>query len=299
VSFQPVSQGDVALVKIEKSNQPMITLADSSDVKLGADVMAIGYPASADSGADATVEPAVKDGKITAKRTENSLPFFETNADATRGMSGGPVTNLNGDVVGLISHSLPPGVPAANNDVAATGQPGNADTPPQNVLTASSVISRELGKAGVKNELGKIDRDFRGGLDDYLAGRYTASIEKFDQVLAAVPSQAQAQEYRQQAVSLRSTQGDPRGSRVSLFVILGGAGLLAIVLAGVIILLVRRNRPATPRAAIPSAAIPSAQAPTSGNAARPELTYCTNCGHGAPPGTSSCATCGKQFAGTP
>ena len=45
VSFHPVSDGDVTLLKVEKSNQPMVVLADSSEIQIGTDVLAIGYPA--------------------------------------------------------------------------------------------------------------------------------------------------------------------------------------------------------------------------------------------------------------
>jgi serine protease Do len=188
VSFRPVSDGDVALLKVEKSNQPMVKLADSSDVSVGTDVLAIGYPASADAISDATFEPSNKDGKISNKRTENGLPFYETSAATTQGMSGGPVANLNGEIIGLISHG-----PAGEKQAF-------------NFLAASSLIAEGLGKSGVNNDLGKIDKDYRDGLDAYYAGRYTSAIEKFDAVLVAVPSHAQAQEFQQKAVALSSSR---------------------------------------------------------------------------------------------
>jgi serine protease Do len=280
VSLQPASAGDVALVKVEKSNQPMVTLSDSSDVPVGTDVLAIGYPAAADSVSDATLEPSTRDGTISKAGTEKGAAFFETSAAPTPGMIGGPVASLNGDVVGLVSHG-----PSAEN-------------PAGNLLAASSVISKELAKAGVDNQLGKIDRDFRGGLNDYYEGRYTAAIEKFDQVLAVVPSHAQAQEYRQQAIGLRTTEGDPAPVDLGRPAIFGGAGLLLVGAILLPILLVLRHRrrlgPAATRTH-PTEAGQSLAIAGGGSAQAPALTYCANCGQGAPPGTSSCATCGKQF----
>ncbi len=228
VSFHPVSGGDVALLKVEKTNTPMVKLANSADINVGTDVLAIGYPASADAISDATFEPSNKDGKISNKRTEGGVPFYETSAATTQGMSGGPVANLDGEIIGLVSHG-----PAAEKQAF-------------NFLAASSLIAEELSKSGVKNDLGKIDTDYRDGLNAYYDGRYSDSIERFDAVLAAVPSHAQAQEYRQKAVGLRETEGDP-GLGKGLLLIGGIGGLLVLVIIAVVIVVVvsrGRKRPA-------------------------------------------------------
>jgi S1-C subfamily serine protease len=331
VSFHPVSGGDVTLLKVEKSNQPMVTLARSADINIGTDVLAIGYPASADSISDATLEPSNKDGKISNRRTEGGVPFYETSAATTQGMSGGPVANLDGDIIGLISHG-----PAAEKQAF-------------NFLAASSLIAEELAKAGVKNTLGKIDNDYRDGLNEYYEGHYTAAIEKFDSVLATVPSHAQAQEYRQQAVALRETEGDTGNLSAGLVVILGAIAGFLIIAAAVVVLLVLRSRqkarqpagyrlapviyppisagpalaesPTAPPISAPPAA-PPVFAPPAGPPVQvssappvpvpqhspvatvtsqlvappaPSIVYCSNCGNGSPPGTKFCSTCGQQF----
>ena len=291
VSFQPVSKGDVGLVKIEKSNQPMVTLADP-DVKAGTEVLAIGYPALADSGADGTLEPSTEDGKIGEKRTQAGVTFYQTTAMTQALSAGGPAANLNGDVVGLVSHA------------AAAGQQTAS------LLAATPVISQELAKAGVKNELGKIDKDFRRGLSDYYAGRYTPAIEAFDQVLAAVPSHAQAQDYRQQAVSLRTKEGDPAKVGLGLLGSFGTTrglllvGAIVVVIISVVLLLVRRKRtPPLAKVESPAAGGPIQQVAIKQVAIQqvavrqtaPALTYCSNCSRGWPPATLACATCGQQF----
>jgi hypothetical protein len=167
------------------------------------------------------------------------VSFYETSAATTQGMSGGPVANLNGDVIGLISHG-----PAAQKQAF-------------NFLAGSSVIAEELSKAGVKNELGKIDKDYRDGLNDYYEGRYTSAIEKFDQVLAAVPSHAQAQDYRQQAVGRRTSEGDPSNAGLGPLIIFGAGGFFLVIVIVVIILLVRRNKRSKQAAAgYPMAPVP-------------------------------------------
>jgi len=227
VSFHPVSGGDVALLKVEKTNTPMVQLADSSDINVGTDVLAIGYPASADNISDATFEPSTKDGKISNKRTEGGVPFYETSAATTQGMSGGPVANLDGDIIGVISHGPP------------------AEKQAFNFIAASSLISEELSKSGVKNDFGKIDTDYQDGLNAYYDGRYSNSIEKFDAVLAAVPSHAQAQEYRQKAVGLRETNGDPGLGTGILIAGIGGLVLILIIVVVVIGMVIRGKKRTT------------------------------------------------------
>lgn len=306
VSLHPVSEGDIALLKIEKSNQPMVLLADTTDIKLGTDVLAVGYPAPADDVSAATVAPeqvapSQQEGRIDNRRTEGGGPFYDTGAATSPGMSGGPVTNLDGDVMGLLSY----------------GPAGERPVP--DVLAASSVIAEELARNDVRNELGKIDNDYRSGLDDYYNGRYSAAIEKFDQVLATVPSHAQAQEYRQQALSLRGAE--VKGIPTPLVVALGfGACVLVVAVTMAVTLVVVRGRRRSPPLAMaggpmvttgpavgtvpnPTLLAPTVPAPTSPvrppQAGTPTPTvaqvYCTTCGTGSPAGTAVCATCSARL----
>ncbi len=264
VSFQPSAEGDIGLVKIEKSNQPIVTLADSSKLSVGTDVLAIGYPAATNQ-SDNSLEPSNGYGKISADRTVGTVPLYQTSVATTESMSGGPVADLNGDIVGLVSAG-----PAT-------------DATSYNFLAASSVIAKALVKAGVKNDLGKVDKDYRAGLAAYYDGRYTAAIEAFDQVLATVPSQAQAQQFRLEAVNRRNTEGDPvtpdSGEIVTRY------RSPAILIAAIVVLLAglilggrwrARSHPTPP-------------------AAQPSRVYCTNCSTAAPPGATHCDTCHKEF----
>ena len=65
------------------------------------------------------------------------------------------------------------------------------------------MLADDLDANEVDNELGKIDNDFRAGLDAYTEGRYDDCIRSLDDVLAALPTHEQALELRQQAVALR------------------------------------------------------------------------------------------------
>ena len=82
----------------------MVQLADSSDINVGTDVLAIGYPASADNISDATFEPSNKEARSATSALRVGFRSTRRSAATTQGMSGGPVANLDGDIIGLISH---------------------------------------------------------------------------------------------------------------------------------------------------------------------------------------------------
>lgn len=92
------SNSDVALIKIEGKNFPFLKLGNSDLVDVAQPVMAIGTPA----GLQATVTVGV----VSAKRRNNLdlariEDFIQTDAAINRGNSGGPLLNIDGEVIGL------------------------------------------------------------------------------------------------------------------------------------------------------------------------------------------------------
>lgn len=98
-------QTDLALLKIEAGRPlPAAPLADSDKVRVGEWVLAIGNPY----GFDRTVSFGIVSGKgrfIPGMNTEVPLlnDFIQTDALIDPGNSGGPLVNLNGQVVGINS----------------------------------------------------------------------------------------------------------------------------------------------------------------------------------------------------
>ena len=88
---------DVAVVKIEASGLPAVKIGDSSRLKVGEWVMAIGSPFG--------LENSVTAGIVSAKQrdTGDYLPFIQTDVAINPGNSGGPLINLRGEVVGINS----------------------------------------------------------------------------------------------------------------------------------------------------------------------------------------------------
>jgi serine protease Do len=88
---------DVAVVKINASNLPAITIGDSNKVRVGEWVLAIGSPF----GLDNTVTAGIVSAK--GRDTGDYLPFIQTDVAVNPGNSGGPLINMAGEVIGINS----------------------------------------------------------------------------------------------------------------------------------------------------------------------------------------------------
>jgi serine protease Do len=88
---------DVALVKIDSSNLPRLTMGDSSKLRVGEWVIAIGSPFG--------LENTVTAGIVSAnsRDTGDYLPLIQTDVAVNPGNSGGPLINMRGEVIGINS----------------------------------------------------------------------------------------------------------------------------------------------------------------------------------------------------
>ena len=92
-------RSDVALLKIEGKNLPVLKLGKSQDLKAGQWVVAIGSPF----GFDHTVTQGIISAIGRSLPNESYVPFIQTDVPINPGNSGGPLFNLTGEVVGINS----------------------------------------------------------------------------------------------------------------------------------------------------------------------------------------------------
>ncbi len=90
---------DVALLKIEATGLPKITVGDPNKLKVGEWVVAIGSPF----GFDSSVTAGIVSAKGRSLPQDNFVPFIQTDVAINPGNSGGPLFNMNGEVVGINS----------------------------------------------------------------------------------------------------------------------------------------------------------------------------------------------------
>lgn len=233
VDYQPLAEGDVALVKIEEEGLPTLQLSDS-DLAIGTPVLSVGFPGSTAEVTDPSLEPTFKAGQISAERTVAGNPFAETSAALTGGMSGGPTVDREGRVIGVNSFG-PGGEPQAFNYVAV-----------------GSSLEGLLGRNGVDNEPGPVDVAYRAGLDAYYSGNNNEALAQFDRVLDVAASHEQAQEYRRLAIERGGVEGaaappvapagDDSGMSTTTMILIGAGAAVVLIAAGTTVLLVRRRQ---------------------------------------------------------
>lgn len=90
---------DVALLKIEATGLPKVTLGNPELLKVGEWVLAIGSPF----GFDSSVTAGIVSAKGRSLPQENFVPFIQTDVAINPGNSGGPLFNMQGEVVGINS----------------------------------------------------------------------------------------------------------------------------------------------------------------------------------------------------
>ena len=90
---------DVAVLKIDAKNLPVVPIGKSSDLKVGEWVLAIGSPF----GLESTVTAGVVSAKGRSLPDDSQVPFIQTDVAVNPGNSGGPLFNTRGEVVGINS----------------------------------------------------------------------------------------------------------------------------------------------------------------------------------------------------
>lgn len=150
VGSDPLS--DIALLKVDAKGLPTLELGESENLKPGEWVVAIGSPFNFDQ--------SVTAGIVSAKGRSNAqqqyVPFIQTDVAINRGNSGGPLLNLDGEVVGVnswilsssggfigLSFSIP--IETASNTIAQLREHGKVSRGLLGVQIQA--VSRELAEA--------------------------------------------------------------------------------------------------------------------------------------------------------
>jgi serine protease Do len=92
-------KSDVALIKIDAKNLPVVKIGHASDVKVGQWVVAMGSPF----GFENSVTAGIVSAKSRSLPGDGYVPFIQTDVAVNPGNSGGPLFDLDGNVVGINS----------------------------------------------------------------------------------------------------------------------------------------------------------------------------------------------------
>jgi serine protease Do len=241
---------DVAVIKIEVKNAPILKLSDSDKVQLQDHVTVVGYPGAADTfnsgllSSRSALEATINDGKISARKQATSgAPILQTSTPATHGNSGGPVLNDASEVVGLLTFR---GDTVNDQEVSGFA-----------FIVPSNTVMEYVKSAGATNTEGPTDRVFREGLDLYWDQYYSSAIPKFEEVKRLFPQHSEVDRLIQS-----SQQAKAEGKERSSFplwlvgVILGVLFilLLLIIIIAVVVVMMRRRGKAKHQVGSPGAA---------------------------------------------
>ena len=90
---------DVAVLKIDAKDLPVVNLPAADEVKVGEWVLAIGSPY----GFENSVTAGIVSAKSRALPDGSYVPFIQTDVAVNPGNSGGPLFNMKGEVIGINS----------------------------------------------------------------------------------------------------------------------------------------------------------------------------------------------------
>lgn len=250
---------DVAIIKIEVRNAPILKLADSEKVQLQDHVTVIGYPGAADTfnsgllSSKSSLEATINDGKISAKKQASSgAPILQTSTPATHGNSGGPVLNDANEVVGLLTFR---GDTVNGQEVSGFS-----------FIVPSNTVMEYVKSAGATNDMGPTDTLFREGLGYYWDQYYSSAIPKFEEVKRLFPQHSEVDRLVQSSQQAKA-EGKEKSSFpvwivvvvvIVLFLILL---LIIMVVVGIVIAKKRKKGKAGPAAPEPKAHRPHTPVP--------------------------------------
>lgn len=108
VAGEAMSGQDLALLKVDASDMPVLRLADSGQARIGDRMHVIGFPDVVLShellNASAKMEASVTSGAISGfKQDRANQPVIQTDAAVAGGNSGGPAVNDTGEVIGVLT----------------------------------------------------------------------------------------------------------------------------------------------------------------------------------------------------
>ena len=155
---------DLAIVKINVKNMPYVPLADSTALRVGDWVLAVGSPYGLPQTVTAGIVSALGRSGVLDSH-DGYENFIQTDAAINRGNSGGPLVNLQGKIVGL------------NTAIYSSsgGSTGVGFAIPSSII-ASVLPSLKAGKPVTRGQLGVIIQDLNEELAQHFDLKQTRGV---------------------------------------------------------------------------------------------------------------------------
>lgn len=209
------TRSDVALVKIDGKNFPMVRLGSLQSAAQGSNLNIMGFPGvGASNGivSETKTSSTLTTGKVSALKTDTGgHNLIETDTEIGHGNSGGPAFSDNGEVVGIATYAI---------------DPGGAGDGKLNYIRDIKDFKEIASDEGVTYAQSKTQDEWDKALELFYEARYKRSLTHFASVQAAYPQHPRVAELAKVA-----TTRIEAGENVDDFplVLVAGATLLVVI----------------------------------------------------------------------
>jgi len=159
-------ESDIALVKVDAKDLPTLRLADSQNVKAGQTAIAIGAPFGLESSVTIGHVSAVgRTNVIPDQRTQDIRSYWDliqTDASINMGNSGGPLINIEGEVIGINSAIVSP--TGVNSGIGFAISSNQARMLAETLIERGKIVRSYMGVRPVNlKQYQKVERKLNGG----------------------------------------------------------------------------------------------------------------------------------------
>ncbi len=161
---------DIAIVKIKEGDFPALPISMSSNVEIGTKIYSIGFSEDTQMQSSNFLNTVVASGLIGSKKKVGDSFVWQIDSKIPEGLSGGPVIDSSGSVIGIISFQT---VNLNENLNSA-------------FVISSSEINSALKKIGIKNEEGNYSMLFKEALSLKNQRHCKKAIVKFESTKRSV-----------------------------------------------------------------------------------------------------------------
>ena len=184
VAGEAMSGQDLALLKLETADMPVLPLADSAQAQIGDRLHIIGFPGVVLShellNSSAKMEASVTGGAVSGfKQDRANQLVIQTDASAAWGDSGGPAVNDAGAVVGVLTF-----VTLSSDAQSNIVQGFNF------IIPSAAVVKFLEGTPVPRGEPNRFNAAWHAGLRDHFAGNYRrarAELAEANRLLPELP----------------------------------------------------------------------------------------------------------------
>jgi len=222
---------DVAIIKIDGANYPVVKLGSIDLVNQGANLSILGFPGNATNNGivdSTTSKVTLTTGKVSSKKNAagSDKQLIETDTTIGHGNSGGPALNDDGYVVGISTYT-------------ADGS-GNGNGVFSYIRDIKDVKDLAKKESITFDTNSKSQREWLKGLDSFYTAHYSKALKNFAVVQSLNPTNSRVQEFID-AAKTRIQNGEDIKDYSAVIIIIAGVVLLGGVVVGVI-LIVRHKK---------------------------------------------------------